>query len=37
VCFDRAPCDIQLFADFLVITTLKQKLGDLLLTRSQPD
>jgi hypothetical protein len=37
VCFDRAPRDVQLFADFFVITTLQQKLGNLLLTRSQPD
>jgi hypothetical protein len=37
MCFDRAPRDVQLFSDFFVITTLKQKLGYLLLTRSQPD
>jgi hypothetical protein len=37
MCFDRAPRNVQLFPDFLVITSLKQKLGNLLLARSQPD
>jgi hypothetical protein len=37
VCFDRAPRDVQLFADFFIVATLQQKLGNLLLTRSQPD
>jgi hypothetical protein len=37
VCFDRAPRDVQLLADLFVVATLQQKLGNLLLTRSQPD
>jgi len=37
MCFDRAPRDIQLLADFFVVTSLQQKLGNLLLARSQPD
>ncbi len=37
MCFDGTPRNVQLLADFFVIATLKQKLGNLLLTRSQPD
>jgi hypothetical protein len=37
MCFDRAPRDVQLLADFFVVASLQQELGNLLLTRSQPD
>jgi hypothetical protein len=35
--FYRAPRDVQLFADLFIVATLQQKLGNLLLTRCQPD
>jgi hypothetical protein len=37
VCFHRTPSHFQLFADFVVVTSLKQKVGNLLLPRSQSD
>jgi hypothetical protein len=35
MCFYGAPSHLQFFTDCVVIATLKQKLGDLLLAWSQ--
>jgi hypothetical protein len=37
VCFHGTPSHLQLFADFVVVASLKQKVGNLLLPRSEPD